>query len=137
MVRPTLHGHGQPEHHLMTDPLTTAQQKLIQLINTPHLAELVGATLAEIAVELMDAKQEARHWKRSYETVREEIKVLAAVTIKEQGGDRLVITRAQYAAVPQNTELWLDTPEPGVRIYELRQKVNGHVGQAVGHILHS
>jgi hypothetical protein len=118
----------------MADTLSQAQERLMKLVNNTELAQLVGSTLAEIAVELMDAKQEAHHWKQSFETVRDEIKVLAATVIKQRGTERLVITKAEYAAVPTNTELWLDTPEPGVRIYELRQRVNG-VSGAVGHIL--
>lgn len=118
----------------MTDHLSKAQEKLMTLVNNRELAALVGSTLAEIAVELMDAKQEAAHWKNSFDTVRDEIKILAAVAMHKRGDQRLVITKAEFAAVPQNTELWLDTPEPGVRVYELREKRNP-VNEAVGKIL--
>lgn len=104
----------------MKDTLSAAQENLMKLVNNTELAALVGSTLAEIAVELMDAKQEAQHWKNSFDTVRQEIKILAAVAIKQKGAQRLVITQAEFAAVPPNTELWLETPEPGVRVYELR-----------------
>lgn len=118
----------------MADKLSSAQEQLMALINNKAFAQAAGSCLAEIAVELMDSKAEAAHWKQSFETVRDEIKVLAATVIKQRGAERLVITQAEFAAVPKNTELWLDTPEPGVRIYELRQRVNG-VNAAVGHIL--
>lgn len=115
----------------MADKLSDAQQKLMAYINDPVAARVFGATLAEIAVELMDAKQEAAHWKRSFETVRDEIKVLASVSIKQHG--RLVVTRKELQAV-EGRELFVDTPEPGVRIYELRER-HTPVDQAVSKIL--
>lgn len=118
----------------MTDHLSKAQENLMKLVNNRELAALVGSTLAEIAVELMDAKQEAAHWKKSFDTVRDEIRILAGVAIKQKGAQRLVITKADLAAVPPNTELWLDTPEPGVRVYELRERRN-EIAQTIGQIL--
>lgn len=113
----------------MTDMLTPAQQQLMGLINDPKMAPIIGQTLAEIAVELMDSKREAAHWKKSFETVRDEIKVLASVSVKRKG--RLVITRKELQEV-EGQELFVDTPEPGVRIYELRERT---VSQAVSKIL--
>ena len=118
----------------MSDKLSQAQMNLMKLVNNTELAQLVGSTLAEIAVELMDAKQEAAHWKTSFETVRDEIKILAAVVMHKRGEQRLVITKAEFAAVPEDTELWLDTPEPGVRVYELRQR-RSQVDSEVSRIL--
>lgn len=118
----------------MTDHLSKAQENLMRLVNNTELAALVGSTLAEIAVELMDAKNEAAHWKTSFETVRDEIKILASVAMTKNGEQRLVITKADFAKVPRGTELWLDTPEPGVRVYELREKRTA-VDSAVGRIL--
>lgn len=115
----------------MSDTLSTAQERLMKLINDQGIAQLVGSTLAEIAVELMDAKQEAAHWKKSFDTVRDEIKILAAVAMRKRGEQRLVITRAEFAAVPPNTELWLDTPEEGVRVYEIRQRMTASEAAAV------
>lgn len=103
----------------MTDQLSDAQQKLMAFINDPAAARAFGSTLAEIAVELMDAKQEAAHWKKSLKTVSDELKVLASVAVKRKG--RLVITRKELQAV-EGQELFVDTPEPGVRIYELRDR---------------
>lgn len=118
----------------MSDKLSEAQQKLMAFIKDSAAARAFGSTLAEIAVELMDAKQEVAHWKNSFETVRDEIKILAAVTMMKRGEQRLVITKADFAQVPRGTELWLDTPEPGVRVYELREQRNS-VNEAVGNIL--
>ena len=115
----------------MADVLSEAQQKLMAFISDPTAARVFGATLAEIAVELMDAKQEALHWKKSFHTVKDELKVLAAVAVKRKG--RLIITRKELQAV-EGQELFVDTPEPGVRIYELRT-TNTSVTQAVSQIL--
>jgi hypothetical protein len=112
----------------MADVLSEAQQKLMAFVNDPAAARALGSTLAEIAVELMDAKLEAKHWKKSFETVKDELKVLASVSVKRKG--RLVITRKELQAV-EGQELFVDTPEPGVRIYELRER-QSKVGEAVG-----
>jgi hypothetical protein len=101
---------------------TQAEEDLLKLINNPKWGTAIGQTLAEIAVELLDAKAEAAHWKKSFETVRDEIKVLAAVAIRQNGLGRLVVTRKELLSVPENTQLYVGTPEPGVRIYELRRK---------------
>jgi hypothetical protein len=118
----------------MTDQLSDAQQKLMAFINDPAAARAFGSTLAEIAVELMDAKQEAAHWKKSFKTVSDELKVLASVSIKRKG--RLVITRKELQAV-EGQELFVDTPEPGVRIYELRERRLELVAATVNRILQS
>lgn len=115
----------------MAEELSQAQHKLMAFINDPAAARALGTTLAEIAVELLDAKQEAKHWKQSFETVKDEIKVLASVAIHENQ-HRLVITKASFAKV-QGLELFVDTPEPGVRIYELRTRPS--VQNAVSEIL--
>lgn len=119
----------------MADQLSQAQDSLMKLVNNRELAQLVGSTLAEIAVELMDAKQEAAHWKQSFESVRDEIKVLAGVAIKQQGGQRLVITRKALKEMGEGVELHVGNPEPGVRIYELRER--SQISQAVSKILRS
>ena len=102
---------------------TRAQEKLLSLINNKDLAQLIGGTLAEIAVELLDAKEEAAHWKRAFETVRDEIRVLAAVAMQKSRTSRLVITQRELSRVPANTQLYVGRPEPGVRVYELREKL--------------
>jgi hypothetical protein len=116
----------------MADKLTSAQENLMRLINDKGIAQMVGSTLAEIAVELMDAKQEAAHWKQSFETVKDEIKVLAGVALRQQHTHRLVITKAELQNMPANTELHVATPEPGVRVYELRQRIPSAVSPLHG-----
>jgi hypothetical protein len=98
---------------------TKAQEKLLSLVNNQELAKLVGSTLAEIAVELMDAKGEAAHWKAAFEAVRDEIKILVAVSLRQRGASKLVITEKELRDLPQGTQLYVGNPEPGVRIYEL------------------
>jgi hypothetical protein len=115
----------------MGEQLSQAQANLMKLVNNRELAALVGSTLAEIAVELMDSKRESAHWKKSFETVRDELKVLASVSVKRKG--RLVITRKELQAV-EGLELFVDTPEPGVRVYELRER-QPPVAKAVNRIL--
>lgn len=111
--------------------LSQAQEKLMAFINDPAAARALGSTLAEIAVELMDAKREVAHWKKSFKTVSDELKVLASVSVKRKG--RLVITRKELQAV-EGLQLFVDTPEPGVRIYELRER-SFPVATAVSRIL--
>lgn len=107
----------------MQDSLTEtqAQQKLLKLLENKDLARVVGSTLAEIAVELGDAKLEAKHWKDAFEQVRKEIRCLAGIIIAKKGlNERIVVTEAELRAIPPNLELYAGTPEKGVRIYELR-----------------
>jgi len=106
----------------MADRQSQAEAKLMRLVNDPKLAALLGSTMAEVAVELADAKAEARHWKASFEAVALEIKILAAVIIASGKLPRIVITRADQERIPASKELHVGTPEPGVRIYELRER---------------
>ena len=109
------------------EELSRAQQAAVEWINSKSATKLgpigqeVGKMLAEICVELMDAKQEAAHWKAAFETIQAEFKVAVGLTIRKQGGEALVVTRADLATMPANTELWLDDREPGVRAYSLRE----------------
>ena len=104
------------------EKLSAAQQKLQALLRNKDLAKVVGSTFAEVLVESMDAKREAEHWKAAFETVRDEIKQLAAIILRQQHLERIVVTRAELQEIPRNLELYCGTPEPGVRIYELRQR---------------
>jgi hypothetical protein len=120
------------------EKLSAVQQQAIDFVHDGkaakygRLGQEVGKMLAEIAVELMDARNEAKHWKAAFETVRTEIKVLAAVAIKQQWGRRLVITKAELQRF-EDTELQIGTPEPGVRIYQLCDR--SEVSHAVSKIL--
>lgn len=114
---------------------TDAQKKLMRLLENKDLAVLVGTTLAEIAVELADAKVEAGHWKKAFETVRLEIRTLVGIVLAKQGsGERIVVTEKELRAIPENLELYVGTPEPGVRIYELRTRAPGAKSQIDSHV---
>lgn len=112
----------------MAEKLSAAQQRAIDWIQKGSAKELgalgteIGKLLAELAVELADAKLEAKHFKESFETVRDEIKVLVAVCIRRFGGSRLTISKQEYfEVVKDNTELFASTPD-GMRMYELRER---------------
>lgn len=79
----------------------------------------VGRMLAEIAVELQDRIDEAKAWKIRFEAIRGELKALAAIVMQQKGERRIVLTRAELNAVPEDLEILVETPEPGVRIYRL------------------
>lgn len=114
-----------------TEKLSAAQLRAVAWIQGHHAAELgalgteIGAMVAELTTELMDAKREAGHWKGAFDAVRNELKVLAAVCMRQLKTRRLVITRKELQDVPPNMELWVEGPEDGVRIYELRPKGEG------------
>lgn len=102
---------------------TQAQQDLLKLLNDKRLARLVGSTLAQVAVELADKKLEAKHWKDAFESTRRELRALTGIILSKQGSEgRIVITEKELRSIPDNLELYIGTPEPGVRIYELRPR---------------
>jgi hypothetical protein len=122
-----------------TEKLSAAQQTAIKWLHSQGAAKMgalgheIGKWAAELVAELADAKREAEHWKAAFETVRDEIKVLAAVAIKQQHDGRLVITRKELAAL-EGKELHVGTPEPGVRVYEVRERAP-NIRQDVSRIL--
>jgi hypothetical protein len=87
------------------------------------MGEQIGRMLAEIAVELQDRIDEAKHWKVISEALRGELRTLAALIIKQQHLERIVVTRSEFEAIPADLELYVETPEPGVRVYELRARI--------------
>ena len=107
----------------MSEHQTDAQNRLMALINNPALGGEIGRVMAEIAIELADAKLEAKHWRNSFTVVQKEIKVLAAVLMHEKGERRLVVTLKALQQIPPNLELHVAEPEPGVRIYEMRERM--------------
>jgi hypothetical protein len=124
------------------EKLSPAQQKAIAFMRGKSVKELgalgasLGQLLAELTAELADAKQEAAHWKKSAETIRDEILVLVAVCIRRLKIEdrRLLIGKQEYLEVVRgNVELYY-AGDPEVRIYELRErrKRNPPVDQAVG-----
>lgn len=122
----------------MSEKLSPAQLRAINWIQGHNAVELgalgteVGKMLAELIAELADAKAECAHWKAAFETVRDEIKVLAAVAI-QQRGEKLIVTRKELQAL-EGKELHVGEPEPGVRIYEVRER-RSTPAEAVSQIL--
>lgn len=101
---------------------TDAQKALLKLLEDKALAKVLGGTLAEIAVELADSKVEARHWKSAFQAVRGEIRALVGIILTQRGAgtERIVVTEKELRAIPAHLELYVGTPEEGVRVYELR-----------------
>jgi hypothetical protein len=124
----------------MAEKLSAAQQKAVDWIQGHKAVELgeigteIGKMLAELAVDAADAKVEAAHWKRSFETMKAEFRVAVGVAMRKLSVTKLVITRTELGQVPEDTELYVGTPEPGVRIYELRPR-RAAVGDAVKNAL--
>jgi hypothetical protein len=87
------------------------------------LGHQIGRMLAEIAVELQDRIDEAKSWRLRFEALRGEIKTLAAIIMARQTDKRIVITRKELDALPEDVEVNVETPEPGVRIYTLHTVV--------------
>lgn len=115
----------------MSETLSPAQERMRQLLRNPDLAKIVGGTFAEVLVESLDAKREAAHWKKCFDMIRAELKVLVAVLLKRGGHTRLIIRKAEFDELAgQNLELWTVDAEDDVRVYELRQKT---IAEAVKH----
>jgi hypothetical protein len=128
----------------MAEKLSSAQQKTIAFMRSKTIQDLgelgtqVGGLLAELTVELADAKMEAAHWKGAFDTITAEIKALVSVCIKRIGkGTRLVITKQEYAEIAKDgLTLFCDTEDRNVRMYELRrQEKQDKVGAAVNGII--
>lgn len=124
------------------EKLSAAQQRSVDWIKSGRAKELgalgieIGKMLAELTVELADAKQERDHWKNAAMTVMDEIKVLVSVCIAKIGGDRLTVTKQEYhEVVKRNVEVYCSQPD-GMRMYELRERRQRiKVEDAVGRII--
>lgn len=79
--------------------------------------------LMQAAVSVLDANAERDHAKVLMEALRGEVRTLAAIIIQQQHLARIVVTRKEFDAIPEELELYVEAPEPGVRIYELRARV--------------
>lgn len=101
---------------------SVAGQKLMALIADPKAGAAIGQALAELAVELADAIQEKQHWKRSFEAVKHEMKIFAGVALMRMPNRRVVVTRVELQSIPTSLDLHSESPEDGVRIYELRER---------------
>lgn len=78
--------------------------------------------LMQAATQVLDAQQERDRLKLLLEAVRGELKTLAAIQMSQRGVSRLVLTRKEFDAVDEESEIHIEAPEPGVRIYEMRRK---------------
>lgn len=124
----------------MVEKLSSAQQRAVDWIQGHKAAELgalgteIGKMLAELTVELADAKREAAHWHHAFDTVRDELQVVVSVAISKSAGSRLIITKADYLeVVKRNVELYCDSPDgSGTRVYALRKRTKKNpIGDAV------
>jgi hypothetical protein len=78
--------------------------------------------LMHAAAMVMDATDQAKRLKVALEAVRGELKTLAVLAMRQRGVTRLVLTRSELEAVPRDTEIEVLSPEPGVRIYQIKAK---------------
>jgi hypothetical protein len=89
----------------------------------PHIFTVAKEdALMQAAVAVLDAQQEAMRHKFTMEAVRAELRTLAAIMMKQRGVPRLVITKDEFR-IAQEHEVEASTPEPGIRIYELKRKM--------------
>lgn len=101
---------------------STAGKKLLALLNDKKMAAEFGQVLAELAVELADAYAARDHFKRSLDTVIAEHKIALGCLLMEREDRRLVIRKSAMEAIPDSLELFYDNPEPGVKVYCLRDR---------------
>jgi hypothetical protein len=89
-----------------------------------RLGQEWGRILAEIAIELQDKIDEAKSWRTMCEAVRGETKTLVSILLRRDSSldGKLVITKGEFDHIPENAEVIVETPEPGVRIYRMTTK---------------
>lgn len=78
--------------------------------------------LMHAAAMVMDATDQNARLKVALEAVRGELRTLAVLQMRQRGVSRLVLTKAELDTVPMDTEVHVESPEPGVRIYEIKTK---------------
>ena len=76
--------------------------------------------LMQAAVAVIDAQAELDKATSYLKTLRGELLTLAALVMKQRGGDKIVITAQDLIDLPKDEEIHISNPEPGVRIYERR-----------------
>lgn len=102
-----------------------------------ELGQQMGRMLAELAVDIQDHIDKAKFYQVRFEALKGEIKTLAAIVMsKQQGGlsSKIVITRKEMDAIPEDLEVHIDSPEDGVRVYTMR-KIPKKVGPELRRIL--
>lgn len=99
-----------------------------------ELGKEMGRMLAELAVDIQDYIDKAKFYQVRFEALKGEIKTLAAIVMSKQADKRIVITRKEMDAIPEDVEVHVEQPEEGVRIYTLR-KIPKKTGAEVSRIL--
>lgn len=103
--------------------LTREIRDTVASILGPHIFRVAKEdALMQAATAVLDSKAELDHTKVLMEALRGEIRTLAALQMRQRGVDRLVLTRKELDDLPQDLEVHVEAPEPGVRVYELRTK---------------
>lgn len=101
----------------------------------PHIFRVAKEdALAQAAVAVLDAEGERDRMKLLLEAVRGELHALAAIQMRQRGVGRLVLTRKEFDAIPDGQEVFIEQPEPGVRVYELRAKAAAKVEPVIARI---
>jgi hypothetical protein len=107
-----------PESKLSRD----LRDKISQILG-PHIFRVAKEdALMQAAAAVLDAQAELDYTKVQSEALRGEIRTLAALQMRQRGVERLVLTRKELDDLPQDLEVIVEAPEPGVRVYELRTK---------------
>lgn len=103
--------------------LTREIRDTVQTILGPHIFRVSKEdALMQAATAVLDANAERDHIKVLAEALRGEIRTLAALQMRQRGVSRLVLTRKELEDLPQDLEVNVEAPEPGVRVYELVSK---------------
>lgn len=102
-----------------------------------ELGQQMGRMLAELAVDIQDHIDKAKFYQVRFEALKGEIKTLAAIVMSKQRGgfsSKIVIRKTELDAIPEDLEVHIEQPEPGVRVYTMR-KVAKKAGEEVRRIL--
>jgi hypothetical protein len=81
----------------------------------------IERSLTEAAAAVLDAKQEVEHWRKAFAHIQAEMDVIMKVMMHKRGLRRVVISEAEFKRVPESLQLMFSNPEPGIRVYELRE----------------
>jgi hypothetical protein len=101
------------------------------------MGQEMGRMLAELAVDIQDYIDKAKFYQVRFEALKGEIKTLAAIVMSKQSGgysSKIVLRKSELDAIPEDLEVHIETPEPGVRVYSMR-KVPKDAGAEVRRIL--
>lgn len=86
--------------------------------------EQVQIALAQAAAAVQDAHDERDHWRKKFGTVQTEMVMLASVLLKRMGRDgKISVKAAEFKEMANQYELVTENPQPGIRMYALRRKV--------------